>query len=107
MAAPHIRHLGLPEGDRARCPGAMVAGDTPAIDLQRKGNSPQEVGHENETAIEKRDNRQLFALVVIGDLVGEFVQAGQNRGLMVEDSGDVGDHGNEERLQIQGRRSDF
>ena len=93
MAAPHIGHLGLPEVDLAGCLRAVIAGDAPAIDLERMGNPPQEVGHENKTAVQQSNDRQFFPFVVFGDLAGEFVQTGQDRGLMVEDAGDVGNHG--------------
>jgi hypothetical protein len=60
--------------------------------LEWEWHTPEEVGHENETAVEDRNNGEFLVSVIGRDLVSHFIETTQDRGLVVKDSGDVGDH---------------
>src|SRR6478752_4394397 len=53
--------------------GAVVAGELDEVDLVRARDRPGEVGEEHDARLQDRDQQQLPAGVVLGDLCAELV----------------------------------
>lgn len=61
---------------------SVITGDAEAIQLQRKRNPPEQIGHEHQAAVQDRDHSQFFSGVIFRNLGGDFVQPPKNRRLI-------------------------
>lgn len=61
--------------------------------MQGEGDPAEEIGHENEAAIEDGDHGQFAALVVRRDFMRHLIQAAEDGGFVVKDFADVFKHG--------------
>lgn len=82
-AVAEIRQMGLAEGDLSGRAGAVVTGDREAINLDRQGDAAEEIGEEDNAAIEERQKSHALDRTgaggnpaeFAGQFVSEFVQA--------------------------------
>ena len=56
--------------------GAVVAGELDEVDLVRGRDRTREVGQEDEARLQQRDEQQVAAGVVAGDVGAELADAG-------------------------------
>ena len=94
MSIFHVRRRDLFKNDFATgLRFTVITGDAKAIELERQRNSPEQIGHEHQTAVQHRNNRQLFVLISFGDLRGDLIESPMNRQLIKEDALEVALHG--------------
>src|SRR5437764_12987543 len=70
----------------------MVTGHAQAIKPQRQWDSPQQIGHEDQAAVENRDYGEFAVAIVGGDLCREFVEPAQDRFLIKKHPLQIGLH---------------
>lgn len=100
-AVAEIRQMGLAEGDLSGRAGAVVACDGEAINLDRQGDAAEEIGEEDNAAIEERQKSDALDRTgaggnpaeIPGQFVGEFVQARANLFFCEEDAVDIIEEG--------------
>jgi hypothetical protein len=93
MAVVDVRETILVKGHGAGAfESTVIARDADAIDAQGQRDSPEEIGHEHERAIQHRNDRKFLPRVIGSDSLREFVQAAEDRLFVNKDAFDVVDH---------------
>ena len=87
MPARDVRHPELAKNEFARgLAPAVITRDAQAIQFQGQGESPQQIRHQDHTAVEDRDNGQLAVAIIIRDLRGQLVEPAMDRRLVEENA---------------------
>jgi hypothetical protein len=82
----------LVNGDRAGAGRAGVGRGGNRLKLQGQVHAPQQIGHEDQSAVEDADDGERSAPVVAHDFAGHLIQPAEYGGLVVEDPGNIGVH---------------
>ena len=94
VLAGEVGEFDLIEGDDAGALGAaVVAGDGDGFHFQGEVDAAEEIGEEDEAAVEDGDDGEVFAGVVVGDGLAHGIEAVVDVGFVEEDFFDVGLHG--------------